>query len=280
MWTILTGYLLSNVFENQTVKLFKNQFSNKTLSLSGIVIGWLFQEHTKEELDMTGGKRFILERDFRNRFLAQSFKIFRNLLLYPHLITVLELGTFLLLFGLFFIVVTKLYLPKFKVAKQKFINDFLKPTLQRIHFSNYQSSKNYDIFINNFLIYVYLNWSLSFNCATLFSCFFILFKYGFLKIYFWFDLFFIFRPVILIIFLLYTIFSIFWLNYLIYTYFIYCFPKNIALLIKILTKKFIFYFSCLWVFIELLIYDINTQNLVTDNFFKEIFFKIILISAY
>ena len=50
------------------------------MSLAQITFGWLFQEHVREDLNMTGGKRFMLKKDFRNRFITQSVKIIRNII--------------------------------------------------------------------------------------------------------------------------------------------------------------------------------------------------------
>lgn len=114
MWTLISGQLISYVFKYLIFKLFKDEFSNKNMSLAQITFGWLFQEHIREDFNTTGGKRFMLKRDFRNRFITQSIKIFRNVIFWVHAITTLELGTWLVfLLALFYLIYIEL------VTKQK-----------------------------------------------------------------------------------------------------------------------------------------------------------------
>ena len=114
MWTLISGQLLSYVFKYLIFKLFKDEFSNKNMSLAQITFGWLFQEHVREDFNTTGGKRFMLKRDFRNRFITQSIKIIRNVIFWVHTITTLELGTWLVfLLALFYLIYIEL------VTKQK-----------------------------------------------------------------------------------------------------------------------------------------------------------------
>lgn len=96
MWTLISGQLISYIFEYLIFKLFKEEFSNKNMSLAQITFGWLFQEHVREDFNMTGGKRFMLKRDFRNRFITQSIKVIRNIIFWVHTVTTLELGTWLI----------------------------------------------------------------------------------------------------------------------------------------------------------------------------------------
>jgi hypothetical protein len=114
MWTLISGQLVSYIFKYLIFKLFKDEFSNKNMSLAQITFGWLFQEHVREDFNMTGGKRFMLKRDFRNRFITQTIKIIRNVIFWVHTITTLELGTWLLfLFSLFYLIYIEL------ITKQK-----------------------------------------------------------------------------------------------------------------------------------------------------------------
>ena len=114
MWTLISGQLISYVFKYLIFKLFKDEFSNKNMSLAQITFGWLFQEHVREDFNTTGGKRFMLKRDFRNRFITQSIKIIRNVIFWVHTITTLELGTWLVfLLALFYLIYIEL------VTKQK-----------------------------------------------------------------------------------------------------------------------------------------------------------------
>jgi hypothetical protein len=109
MWTLISGQLISYIFKYLIFKLFKDEFSNKNMSLAQITFGWLFQEHVREDFHMTGGKRFMLKRDFRNRFITQTIKIIRNVIFWIHTITTLELGTWLLfLLTLFYLMYVEL----------------------------------------------------------------------------------------------------------------------------------------------------------------------------
>jgi len=84
------------------------------MSLAQITFGWLFQEHVREDFNTTGGKRFMLKKDFRNRFITQLIKIIRNVIFWVHTIIILELGTWLLfLLALFYLIRIEL------VSKQK-----------------------------------------------------------------------------------------------------------------------------------------------------------------
>lgn len=265
MWTLLTGYLLSIFFKFQIIELFKNQFSNETLSFGGILLGWFFQEYTREEFEFTSGKRFMLERDFRNRLFTQSFKIFRNLIIYPHLITTLELGTFLLLFGGGAIVLIKIHWPKFIKYKNK-----ITELVNNVGFRN---TKNYENFLNKTFIFLYTHWGLKFNDIILFFSLGFIFKYGFLKTYFWYDTMFIFRPIFFLIFITFGLFSFVYINFIVYLYVLHNFSKNLALLLKLLTTKLIFSTITVGFYLVLFFNDLNVQNLTTENFFKEVFFK-------
>jgi hypothetical protein len=114
MWILISGQLISYMFEYLILKLFKNKFSNKHMSLAQITFGWLFQEHVREDFNMTGGKRFMLKKDFRNRFITQSIKIIRNIIFLVHAITTIELGTWLIILAtLFYLIYLEL------ITKQK-----------------------------------------------------------------------------------------------------------------------------------------------------------------
>jgi hypothetical protein len=84
------------------------------MSLAQITFGWLFQEHVREDFNMTGGKRFMLKKDFRNRFITQSVKITRNIIFWVHTITTIEFGTWLIILAtLFYLIYLEL------ITKQK-----------------------------------------------------------------------------------------------------------------------------------------------------------------
>ena len=65
------------------------------------ILGWFLQEHIREDFNMTAGKRFMVNADFRNKFLINIVKITRNFIIWSHLITILELIT--LIFTIFFL---------------------------------------------------------------------------------------------------------------------------------------------------------------------------------
>ena len=245
MWIILTGYFLSVLFENKIIELYKNKIPNTIFS---IFIKWLFQEYIEDEFYLNSGKYFMIDQEFRNKFIIQSLKILINIIIYSHIITLLEFGTFLIFFCLWFTILFKTFLPKFQLNKK---NMFIKLKI--------------------------LDFNIKFNEIFLFISFYIFFNQGFLKIYYWFDLFFIFRPLIIILLLISNVFFIYWLVYVIYLSLLYDISKNLSLIIKVFITKLHIYILYLIVFIKLIIYEINIQNLVTMNFFKEIFFKIILI---
>lgn len=98
MWTLIAGHFISFFFEYLIINLYKNNFTNKNMSIYNIIFGWLLQEHVKQDFNMTGGKRFMLKCDFRNRFITQTLKVFRNIIFWVHIITILEFGTFIVLF--------------------------------------------------------------------------------------------------------------------------------------------------------------------------------------
>jgi hypothetical protein len=84
------------------------------MSLAQITFGWLFQEHVREDFNMTGEKRFMLKKDFRNRFITQSVKITRNIIFWVHTITTIEFGTWLIILAtLFYLIYLEL------ITKQK-----------------------------------------------------------------------------------------------------------------------------------------------------------------
>jgi hypothetical protein len=118
MLTLISGQLISYIFEYLIFKLFKNKFSNKNMSLAQITFGWLFQEHVREDLNMTGGKRFMLKKDFRNRFITQSVKIIRNIIFWVHAVTTIELGTWLIILAILFYLI---YLELITKQKTKYV---------------------------------------------------------------------------------------------------------------------------------------------------------------
>ena len=77
MWIILTGYFLSVLFENKIIELYKNKIPNTIFS---IFIKWLFQEYIEDEFYLNSGKYFMIDQEFRNKFIIQSLKILINII--------------------------------------------------------------------------------------------------------------------------------------------------------------------------------------------------------
>ena len=258
MWTLLLGYTFSVIFEDSAIKLFENNFYFRVLTFPGACIGWLYQEHVRRDYDMTGAKKFTLEHAFRFRVFTQILFVCKYYCAYTHLISILEFGTFLLLFGLYSAILINHYLPQLKIVERISTNNYLK-------FFSFGVRRMKSVFIK--MRYSTLNEKL------FFSTLFLLFRCGFLKTYFWLDFFVFFRLFFIVTSLFTITFSIFLPNYLIYNILIPKYPKNVALLIKVLIKKLIFYLLLLLVSIILIVSDIDIHNILNENFFKEIFFK-------
>jgi hypothetical protein len=266
MWTLITGNLLSSIFENQTVKLFEDSFSNKELTLTGIIVGWFFQEFTTEKYGIPGGKNFMIDYDYRYRTIIQMVLITKKFLFFIHLVFFLEFGTFLIIIGLYFVISKKFASFSVKTIKIKIKQAifFMTNILRDIDLPGFKISR------------VWSFWTWSFNDTVLFCCMFFLFKYGFFKVYSWKDFLFITRPVLYLIFFSFVFYSMFLLCYLAYLCFIHILIINIALILKAITKKSLVYFFYLSVLIGLVVSDIEVENLTNENFFKEIFFKVLL----
>ena len=258
MLALLLGYTFSVIFEDSVIKLFKNNFYFRVLTFPGACVGWLYQEHVRRDYNMTGAKKFTLEHAFRYRVFTQILLVCKYFCTYTHLVSILEFGTFFLLFGLYSVILINHYLPQFKKAERISANNYLKFFLQGIRRIK-----------SEFIKIRYL----PSNEKIFYSILFLLIKCGFLRTYFWLDFFVFFRLFFLIISLFILAFSIFLSSYLIYNLLIPNYPKNIALLIKVLTKKLIFYLMFLLVSVMLIVSDIDIQNIFNENFFKEIFFK-------
>jgi hypothetical protein len=266
MWTLLTGSILSSIFENQTVKLFEDLFSNEKLILIGIIVGWFFQEFTTEEYGIPGGKKFMIDYDYRYRTITQMVLITKKFLFYIHLVSFLEFGTFLILIGLYFVILRRFALFNVKIIKIKIKKaiSFMTNILKDIDLPGFKISRLWSF------------WTWSFNDTVLFYFMFFLIRHGFFKVYSWKDFLFILRPVLYLIFFLFVFYSVFLLCYLVYLCFMNRLIINIALILKVITKKILAYFCYLYVLIDLAVSDIEIENLSNENFFKESFFKVLL----
>lgn len=218
------------------------------MSFFEIVLGWLFQEHVRQDFNMTGGKRFMLKIDFRNRFITQSVKIIRNIIFWIHVLNILELGTFIILFCFFiFIFIKKFYHSINKTKTLKFNITFLFLRLFVIN------KKEILLFI-----------------SFLMSLYFIFFKtYGL------FDFFFVLRPFLLLFYLFFNIIYIFLLLYLLYNYILIPYLVKFGELVNVLVYKIHFYIMAIYFIFNLLINEINFENITVQNFLKELLFKLL-----
>ena len=239
------------LFYFSTLNFYKNNFSNKNLSIFGKIICWFFQEHVNILHNMSVGKQFMLKKDFRNRFITQTIKIIRNIVLLVYFRNIFELGTLICLF-LYFSYVIALAVNlniKFVVSRMSFeyLLNFIKSDLKI----------NYRFLV----IFVFL-------------------KYGLLKIYSFFDLVFIFKPFGFILYNLFFLVIFVWHSYLFYFFITTKFCLVFSFLLKMLTQKIELYSLFFLVFFELLLFEFNFENIFTENIFKEIFIKFLLFFCF
>ena len=266
MWTLLTGYVLSTIFEHQTAKLFEDLFSNKNLMLIGIIVGWFFQEFTPEKYGIPGGKKFMIDYDYRYRTIIQIVLITKRFLFEIHLVSFLELGTFLVLIGLYYFVlkrfiffntlILKIKTKRFIIYIKKILKDSDLPGLK----------------INRLWSF----WTWTYNETILYSFLFFFIRYGFFRVYSWKDILFFIKPIFYLIFFLFVMYALFFSCYFFYLHFINRFLINLALIFKVISKKILVYLVYFYIFIKLIVFDIDIQNTTNENFFKEIFFKFLL----
>ena len=285
MWTLISGQIISYIFEYLIIKLYKNNFSNKNMSIAEISLGWLFQEHVREDFNMTGGKRFMLKKDFRNRFITNSIKITRNIIFWSHAITTFELGTFLILLSLFFYLII---IQIINVNKQKanyiLIELFI---LLIILIILHQQLKLYVTFFVLVSLLTYLIWTkivilkkMEYILTELFVVISLtlIITQG-LKIYWVFDVFFITRPLMLLLIGIFILLCPFWGSFLIYL-FITVYSKKLSLLIKVYSIKILFFSFYIYLTCKLLLKILNFENLNSENFFQELTIKFLLVNCY
>lgn len=274
MWTLISGLIISNLFEYLIVTLYKNNFSNKSMTIVEIILGWLFQEHVREDFNMTGGKRFMLKKDFRKRFIINTVKITRNIVFWSHAVTTFELGSFLiLLFLLFYLFWSQINHIHEQKAKYLIAELFLLFLLLNII--------NIKIYITVFFLLCILTCAIrartknkiNYVSKELFIILTIttIINEG-LKIYRIFDVFFITRPFVLFSIGIFIWFSIIWLMYLFY-FILNKYSKTISLVIKLCYIKTILSFSCLFSTFNIILTIIEFENLNNENFFQELVLK-------
>ena len=265
MWILLLGYLFSVLFEDSVVRFFLYDFYYRIITYSGGGVGWLYHEYLRPQHGMGGAKKFTLDHDLRHRVYTQIILIGKHFCVYTHLISILELGTLSLLWGLYGSILIEHFSQQFKAVERISTNNYYILIRRKIRWIKSEFTKMRHLTLND---------------KIFFSALFFLFRYGFLKTYFWVDFFVLLRPLFIIFIVITILFSVFLPNYLIYNCLISNFPKNAALLIKMFTKKLILCFLFLLVFIALIVSDLDEYSVVNENFFKEFFFKITLFVVY
>jgi hypothetical protein len=283
MWTLITGQIVSYVSEYLLIKLYSNNLSNKDISIAGITIGWLFYEHVPEDFNMTSGKRFMLNWDFRYRFLTQSIMVARNFIFLAQTITTLELGTFLILLSLLLYLIW-VQIKSEQKLKYLFIEFLILFFLLIIFYNRLQ------IYVTVFVLIFFLTYTIWLRLnykkkaiyvireLLVFFYFTILLKQG-LQIYWVFDVLFITRPFILLFLSVFLYFCVIWILYLLYLI-INKYSKTLSLIIKFCVIKSIYFFFFSIPMFKLIITILHFENMHNQNFFQELIIKTIIFNCF
>ena len=247
MWTLLAGLFMSIFFYFSTLNFYKNNFSNKNCSLSGKIVCWFFQEHVNILHNMTVGKRFMLKKDFRNRFITQSIQIIRNIISLVYFRNIFELGTLICLF-LYFSYVIFLVVD----SNKKFLGSVI----------------SFEYLVN------YVRSELTINFR--FLVFLAFLKYSVLSVYSFFDFVFVFKPFVFIFYSLFFLIAFLWFIYLFFVFITVKCSLVFSFRLKMLIQKIEFYFFFFLVFFEVLLREFNFENSFTENIFKEMLVKLCL----
>ena len=283
MWTLITGLIISYVSEYLLIKLYSNNLLNKDISIAGITFGWLFYEHVPEDFNMTSGKRFMLNWDFRYRFLTQSVMVARNFIFLAQTITTLELGTLLILLSLFLYLIW-IQIKSEQKLKYLFIEFLILFFLLIIFYKKLQMYVTIFVLISflTYIIWLRLNYEKRAIYVVrellVFLYFTILLKQG-LRIYWVFDVLFITRPFILLFLSIFLYFCIIWVFYLLYLI-INKYSKTLSLIIKFCAIKSIFFFSFIVPILKLIITILHFENMHNQNFFQELIIKMIVFNCF
>jgi hypothetical protein len=236
MWTFIAGCLMTYIFENLVVELYRSNFSNKDISIVGITIGWLIQEHIRNDFNLTGGKRFMVSRDFRGQFLTNVLKVIRNMFFWIQSITFFEFSVSVSILFFFLIYYTLVH-----SVKNISCDLILK------YFTNLNALLNYEIK------------KIKFNNIILM-----------LTVIF---LFFITKPFFIVFIDVHVIFTKVWLLYISFILINNNF-KILGSGLKFFYFKFSYYLLYNLVFASLIINLINFENLKNGNFFQELSIKL------
>lgn len=112
------------------------------------------------------------------------------------------------------------------------------------------------------------------NKIVLINSFLFIYIYLFFKKFSGFDIFLVFKPILFIFFLIFNILPFFIFNYLLYKMISKKITKKLAFLYKFYIEKSIFNFIYIFIFS---VFILSTQNLTTENFFKEILFTFLIL---
>lgn len=211
------------------------------MSLFEVALGWLLQEHIKQDFNVTCGKRFMIKKDFRNRFVTQIVLIFRNILFWIYALNILELGTLLayILGGVY------LFINSYNHKINPFWN---KQTFLKL----------YQVVQKPHCIFFILS---SFVMFLVF------------KTYCLFDFFFILEPLFCVCILILNILFFITGNYLLFIFFLYATPNKIGKQIYYFIHKLYIYIGVTYIFAVLIISEVRLEITMTENFFKELLFK-------
>lgn len=200
------------------------------MSLFEIILGWFFQEYLRQDFNVTGGKRFMLKKDFRNKFIIQIIQIIKNVIFWAYVINILKLGILIVSLIYTFYIISNYNMKTLKIYKKE-----LFVVLGLLIFFKSVISKVYSLF--NFIFITKLFFLFVFMISYFVFCFGIL--------------------------------------YFIYFYLFYILFRKLNGFFSIITYKFYFYILNLYLSFRLLIIELDTETLTTENFLKESIVKIL-----
>jgi hypothetical protein len=96
MWAYISGKVLILIFINAAIKYFSLNYDNSKLFAIEKFAGWFIKEFIIDILDFDIGKLIIINKDLRNDFLINGFKIIINFLFLTSRSFFLEFGTMLI----------------------------------------------------------------------------------------------------------------------------------------------------------------------------------------
>ena len=277
MWIFLLGYIFSVLFESRLIKFFEhNNFFRKTVTFSGSAVAWLYQEHLRSLYDIsnktrifshdtTGAKKFITELRFRCEIINQILNLHKYFWLKIHLPHILEVGTVLVLFCFVIIVLFKLYFSELKAMIRIFIKNYYKLVKFILYSIKFSFCNFYNLRVNDKLFFGLLVFTLKHRCFS---------------IYFNLDFFVMFKPFVLLLIVLVSVMFVLLFNYVVYLYILSNFPKNIAIILQLISIKSIFYVLLVLFLGVFVMLNLGTQMYIVENIFKENLLKLVVFYLY